>query len=68
MKSLTPPVSQSVISFPTVWFSDGKNQKKSLFGSLASALIGSDPAYDSPTSKSTFGRPLPLTANSGAVC
>lgn len=63
---LTPPVSHIVISLSTVWFADGKNQKKSRSVSFALVLTGSDPAYDSPTSKSTFGRPLPLTENPGA--
>lgn len=56
-----------VISLPTVWFSDGKNQKNSWLVSLALALIGSEPAYDSPTSKSTLGKLLPLTENSEAI-
>lgn len=60
---LTPPVSQIVISFPTVLFSDGKNQKNNRLLSLAFELMGNEPAYDSPTSKLTSGRAVPLTAN-----
>jgi hypothetical protein len=39
---------------------EGKNQKYSSL--LVSLPIGSSPAYDSPTSKSTRGIPVPLTA------
>ena len=62
---LTPPFNQIRISFSAAGFSDGKNQKKSLFLSSGSLEMGSWPAYDSPTSKSTSGIAEPLTENSG---
>lgn len=42
--SLTPPFSQIRISFFAAGFWDGKNQKKSLFSSSGSELMGSWPA------------------------
>lgn len=60
-----PPVNQMTISFPTVSFSDGKNQKNNS-GSSVALPMGSRPAYDSPTSKPTSGSLAPSTANS--VC
>lgn len=63
-EQLTPPFNQIRISFSAAGFSDGKNQKKSLFLSSGSLEMGSWPAYDSPTSKSTSGIAEPLTENS----
>jgi hypothetical protein len=58
-------LSQIRISFLAAGFADGKNQKKSRFSSSGLLVMGKEPAYDSPTSKSTSGMPVPFTANSG---
>ncbi len=41
---------------------DGKNHQKSWFVSFGLLEMGSEPAYDSPTSKLTSGIPFPSTA------
>lgn len=63
-EALTPPLSQSRISLASDPSLLAKNQKNNSFLSSGSSLIGRYPAYDSPTSKSTSGTPVPLTANS----
>lgn len=62
-RCLTPPLSQIKISLSAASLVDGKNQKKR--SSPASSVVtGIDPAYDSPTSKSTSGIAVPSTENS----
>lgn len=62
-EGLTPPFIQMTISLGDSSDEIGKNQKNSEEPSLAGPM-GSEPAKDSPTSKSTFGMPVPLTRNS----
>lgn len=60
---LTPPLSQMTISLSSrcSLLAVGKNQKKSSSLSPGLVLTGRLPAYDSPTSKLTSGRVVPLT-------
>jgi hypothetical protein len=62
-RGLTPPLSQMIISFcaASSVLTVGKNQKKRLLGSSGLLLMGNEPAYDPPTSKSTSGIPVPST-------
>jgi hypothetical protein len=57
----TPPVNQMTISSVATGLVEGKNQKNS--SESVEFPIGSNPAYDSPRSKSTSGNEVPLTAN-----